>query len=142
MLFGAAIGSIFKNPVLAIFLALSSHYFLDLFPHIEYPIENIKNKQWRRSFWDLAKAIADFCLGIILIFIFSDNRPVIYICAFFAILPDGFTFLNYIFSNKILEMQYNLHEKIHFLKHKKIPVFWRFLSQVLAVIISIIILQA
>ena len=45
LLFGAAVGSSVKNLPIAIILAFLGHYFLDLFPHIEYPIENIRKKQ-------------------------------------------------------------------------------------------------
>src|SRR3989344_8710480 len=45
MLLGAVVGYYTKNIYLAIMLALLCHYFLDLFPHIEYDIKNIKEKK-------------------------------------------------------------------------------------------------
>jgi hypothetical protein len=141
LLFGAAIGSVVKNIPLAIILAFLSHYFLDFFPHIEYDIENVEKKQWRKMLPNISKIVIDFCSGIILILIFSENYPIIYICAFFAIIPDGFTVLNNIIPNKILEFHRRLHiDKIHFFKDKKISNFWRITSQVIAVIISIALL--
>jgi len=141
LLFGAAIGSSVKNIFLALILAFLAHYFLDLFPHIEYNIENIKEKQWRKALPAFVRVFIDFCLGILLIFIFSNNQPIIYVCAFLSILPDVFSFLYIIWPNKILEANYKFHTKIHFLKEKKISTFWRIFSQVLAVIISIFILR-
>jgi hypothetical protein len=140
LLFGAAIGSSINNVFLAIVLAFLGHYFLDLFPHIEYNIENIKEKQWRKALPAFLRVFIDFCLGIALIFIFSNNNPLVYVCAFFSILPDGLSFLYIIWPNKILGANYKIHTKIHFLKNKKISTFWRIFSQVLAVIISILIL--
>jgi hypothetical protein len=132
LLFGAGIGNIIQNMPMAILLAFLSHYLLDSIPHAEYNIENIKNKQWQKAFSDFLKIFFDFCISIIFIAVFSDNQPAIYICAFFAILPDGLSLL----------FRDNFHkEKIHFLKYKKIPLFWRILSQILIVIISIILLR-
>ncbi len=147
LLFGAAVGSAVNNIPLAIILAFLSHYFLDLFPHIEYGIENIEKKQWHKILPDVLKIFLDFCLGILLIWIFSDPSTcsgwgIIYICAFMAILPDGFTVLNHLVPNKILEIHNKIHHQIiHFLKGKKISKFWRIVNQVIVVAISIIILR-
>jgi hypothetical protein len=140
LLFGAAIGSSIKNIFLALILAFLGHYFLDLFPHIEYNIENIKEKQWHKALPAFLRVLADFCIGVLLIFIFSNNQPIVYFCAFLSILPDVLSFLYIIWPSKILTVNYKLHTKIHFLKDKKISYFWRIFSQVLAIIISIIIL--
>lgn len=129
LLLGALIGQKISNLFLAIILAFLSHYFLDLFPHIEYPIENITNKNWKKSLPDFLKVSLDFLAGIFLILIFSGNQPIIYVCAFFAILPDGLSLFH----------RSNFHnEKIHFLKNKKISNFWRIFSQVAAAIICLI----
>ena len=142
MLFGAWIGQKISNLFLAVILAFLSHYFLDLLPHIEYPIENIEKKQWSKAAPDILRVILDFLLGILLITLFSNNHPIIYICALFAILPDGFTILSYFFPNKILEIHNKFHhQKIHFLKDKKISKFWRITSQVTVVIVSIIMFK-
>ena len=122
MLFGAAIGSVIKNVPLAIVLAFLGHYLLDLLPHIEYDIKNKEKKQWLGIPLSIFKIVSDFLLGILLVLIFSNpsassGYTVVYICAFFAILPDGFTVLNHFFPNKILGWHRKLHtEKIHFLK--------------------------
>ena len=142
LLFGAAIASYIKNPALAVVLAFLSHYFLDFFPHIEYGIENIERKQWKTAMSQIFKVLLDFCSGVLLIFLFSNNHPIVYICAFFAILPDGLTFLGYFSKNKFSELHKKFHQKkIHFFKNKKISNFWRVSTQFLAVIISIILLK-
>lgn len=142
LLFGAAIGSAVKNIPLAIILAFLGHYFLDFFPHIEYTIENIKEKQWRKKIIPILKILLDLCFGVLLILILSKNQPIIYLCAFLSILPDGFTVLNYILPNKILSIHSTIHqEKIHFLKNKKISIFWRISSQLLFIIFSAFLLQ-
>lgn len=142
MLFGAAIGSAIKITPLAIILALTGHYFLDFFPHIEYGIEIKNKKQWREKLASILKISLDLCSGILLIFVLSKNQPIIYVCAFFAILPDGLTVLSNHVPNKILSLHNKFHfEKVHWLKNKKISVFWRVASQVLVVILSIIIFK-
>jgi hypothetical protein len=142
LLFGAAIGSIIKNVPIAVILAFLGHYLLDFIPHVEYGIENIGKKQWRKILPDISKIVIDFCSGVILILIFSKNYPIIYICAILAILPDGFTVLNNLIPNKILELHRGLHiEKIHFLKDKKISKFWRITCQIIVVIISLLLLK-
>jgi hypothetical protein len=143
LLFGAAIGSKIGYLWLALILAFLSHYFLDLFPHTEYPIENIKNNQWQKSFPDFLRVATDFGLGIFVIFLFSDNYLKTYACAFAAIIPDGLTFLEYFFHNKLFKIHNNFHlKKIHYFKNKKIANFWRFFTQIAAVIISVILLKS
>jgi len=142
LLFGAAIGAKIQYFFLAVILSFLSHYFLDLFPHTEYPIENIKNNQWQDSFPDFLRVVIDFCLGILIIYLLSDNSLKIYVCAFFAILPDGLTFLEYFWKNNCLQKHNDFHrKKIHVLKYKKISVFWRFTTQIIAVIVSVLLIR-
>ena len=140
MLLGAAIGSAVKNIPLAIALAFLSHYFLDLFPHIEYDIENITKKQWRKALPNFLRVFLDFCLGALLIFLFSKNYSSIYVCAFIAVLPDGLYFLGKILPIKIFETHNRFCEEIQIFNKAKIPIFWRFASQIIAVIVSILLL--
>ncbi|OGZ63183.1 MAG: hypothetical protein A3C58_00090 [Candidatus Staskawiczbacteria bacterium RIFCSPHIGHO2_02_FULL_34_10] len=144
MLFGAAIGASIKNLPLAIILAFLGHYFLDLFPHVEYDIENIKNKNWKKSLPDFSRVFLDFSIGIIIIFLFSKNQPIIYVCGFIALVPDGLTLISYVFPNKVSNLHDTIHtQHIHYLtKKKRFPIFWRILTQVLAVIVSIILLKS
>jgi hypothetical protein len=135
MLFGTAVGLSIKNIYIAILVAFLSHYFLDLFPHIEY---NIKSN--RRN--AIIKILTDLCLGFLLIFIFSRNQSIAHFYAFVAIIPDGLTVLGKLTPNKILTAHTYIHtQKIHFLKHKKISNFWRVATQTIVVIISIILLR-
>ena len=142
LLLGALIGSKVSNIFLAIILALLSHYLLDLFPHIEYPIENIEKKQWRKALPDILRVLLDFSISILLISLLSKNTLLVYICAFFAILPDGLSLLESTTNNNLLKKHGMFHhEKIHILKHKKFSIFWRILSQVLAVTICIFLFR-
>ncbi len=147
MMFGAALGyTVFNtthNIVLAVIAALLGHYFLDLFPHVEYSVTHIKGKVWKKSFSDFVKVFFDFLLGLLLIFIFSKNDPKIYLYAFITLIPDGLTIISSIFPNPPMELHDEFHNKrVHFLKYKKISNFWRILTQVLAVIISILLLRS
>jgi len=150
LLLGAAVASKITYAPLAIILALLSHYFLDLIPHIEYSINNISKKQWQKSAPDILRVLLDFSFGILLILIFSNppyasgvfRRPIIYMGAFVALIPDSLTIISSLFPNKILSKHDQLHtKKIHFLRYKKISTFWRILSQLLVIIISIILLK-
>ena len=137
MLFGAAIGSTVNNFYLAVILAFLGHYFLDTFPHVEY-LDSVESSIQKKSGHDVMKVLLDFLIGIFIIFLFSKNHPIIYICALIAIIPDGLTVISKLFPNKLSL----LHDKIHYLtKQKNFPKFWKITMQVLAVIISIIFLK-
>ncbi len=141
LIVGALIGQKISDPFFAVFLAFLSHYVLDFIPHVEYPIDNIRNKQWLKSFPDFLRVFLDFCLGILIISFFLNGRLIVFIAAFFAVLPDLLNILNMIFENKLLQIHSNFHEKNHFLKHKKISNFWRISSQIIVIIICIFILK-
>ena len=142
LLFGAAIGNIISNPFLAILLAFLGHYLLDFIPHIDYSIENIVKKQWSKAIPDFIKVAIDIILGLLAIFFLSKNHPIIYVCAFFGILPDGLSLLNRLVDINIFKKHAELHQgKLHFFGdkrhkpediryHKKISRFWRIFSQV------------
>ena len=141
LLFGAAVGYSVKNIPLAIIIAFLGHFFLDLFPHIEYNIESFKENQLYKKIKVVLKITADICAGLLLILIFSKNSAIIYICAIVSALPDSLTLLNWLMPNKVLGAIYIFHQKIHYLKHKKISNFWRILSQVIVTILSIFLLR-
>lgn len=141
LLTGAVIASKIHPTPLALALAFLSHYFLDAIPHSEeYSIKNIRGKRWKKSALDFLKVGADICFGILLILLFSKNQPIIYAGAFSAILADGLTLFGLIFSNELLKHNDDFHQKIHFLKHKKIPLFWKIFSQLAIIILAIFFL--
>jgi len=141
-IFGAAVGSLSNNIFLAIILAFSSHYFLDFLPHVEYTIKNIELKKWQKTMPNFLVVALDLLLGILLILFFSKNQILSYVYAFFALLPDGLSFLQFLIKNKALTDHSRFHQKkVHFLKDKKISTFWRILSQIAIILISIAILK-
>jgi hypothetical protein len=129
LLFGALIGQKIANPFLAVILAFLSHYLLDSIPHIEYA--KIDSKIRRR---DIILVATDLLTGILLIIIFAKHQPVIYICAFFAILPDLIYASSFFRINKFIKTHEKIHNGVHFLEKKKISVLWRIASQVVIVI--------
>ena len=143
MLLGAVVGYYAQNIFLAIILAILCHYFLDLFPHIEYSINHITSSNWKKSLPDFLKVFLDFTLGILLIFLFSTGQPMIYICAIIAIVPDGLTLISYVSKNTWLAKHDYLHgEIIHYLtKQKKFPLFWRIFTQVTSIVICLLLLN-
>jgi hypothetical protein len=143
ILLGAAIGYQIKNIYLAIILAFLSHYLMDLIPHIEYPINNV-GKNWKKSLPQILNVGLDLFLGLFLVCFFVGFDLKVFVCAFFAIIPDGISLIGRLLPNNFFIMHNDFHQKkIHFLRvenTKKIPHFWRIASQVLVVIISIILL--
>lgn len=152
MLFGAAIGSMVQSLPLALLLALLGHYFLDVFPHIEYlkgvehSIVNFKASSRHKNSIDMAKVAADFLLGLLLIFLAASiddgNLLPIYLCALIAIVPDGLTVVHSLFPKLGLAKHHHIHgTTIHYLtKQKTFPKAIRILTQVIAASISIAIL--
>jgi hypothetical protein len=137
MIVGGTIGSVVSNPLLAIFLALLSHYLLDIMPHIEYT--KIVGRVRRL---DIAKASIDFLVGAILVVFFTKNQPIVYVCVFFSILPDIIFLSKFLINNKVITAHEKFHDRIHFLEHEKISNFWRVSTQVLIVVISLLVLRA
>ena len=145
ILAGAAIAVKIDIPLCAFLLAFLSHYILDCVPHWEYSIGNILKKEWKKTKIDFLKGGIDFLFGILLVFALAKNQPIIYIAAFFAILPDGLTLVNLLFPNKFLTILGNFHKKTHWFKKfpfskSKIIFILGFLSQISISIFAISIL--
>jgi len=142
ILAGVAIFSNVSNPALGLFLVLLSHYFLDCFPQKEYSIENIRGKRWNKSLSDFLKVFSDIVFGFLIIFLIVDYNPFIFVAAFVAILPDGFTMLTIIFNkNKLLKKHDKMHAAINaFCNDKKIPTFWGVFSQIVVIALAIFFL--
>lgn len=145
LVIGAAIAIKIPYLPLAIALAFLSHYFLDFFPHTEYSIENLRQKQWRKIKSEIAKIIIDFIIGLMLIFLMQQltnaNLLLILAAAFFTILPDILIVLYLIFpKNIVLQKHFSLHQKTHFLKNKEFPNYWGILFQIAFVILGFVVL--
>ena len=144
------------NPFLGIILSFLSHYLLDAIPHSEYSIKNIKNRKWKKSFFDFLKIFFDLFLGILIIFIITKKIFLSLIGGFFAIFPDILTFFYILFpQNKILKYHYNFHKKVHFFNKKeqnsikfknmnfseKIYFLFKIFSQIVVFLIAVILLK-
>lgn len=152
MIFGAALGAIVKNPIMAILAALISHYCLDFIPHRDYSIKNLEEKNWKKAISDILKIILDLATGLTVIFLLARDRPVIYVSALAALIPDGLTLLKYLYPIAIFSSHDDFHQKIQFLTtnlpqqqtdvlHGKISLSWRIAIQLALIIISIIALN-
>lgn len=146
MLFGAALGVAIKTPYIAIIAAYLGHYFLDLFPHVEYfesvesAISKLKTKRQKKVF-DISKVLLDFSFGLLIIFFMQNHNFIAVICGLVALIPDGLTVIYHLFPNQLLKEHQYFHSKVvHFLKHKKISVVWRIFTQVMAAVVSMAIL--
>lgn len=141
LLVGATIATNIKFLPLALGLAFLSHYLLDSLPHWEYSIKNIQQKLWKKSLPEFLKIFLDISFGSFLVFIISKNLVLAGAGGFFAILPDGLVILGLIFPNRLLKIHSNFHQKIHFPKNKKAPLFWGIFSQFLVMLVAIYFLR-
>jgi len=128
ILAGAAVAEKIKNPLLGLFLAFMSHYFLDFLPHWEYPIEKIKKRLWKKSFFNFMAVFLDMASGFLVVFFISKNLMISVAGGFVAIIPDGLAFLHLaVPRNSLLKKHFeNCCRKIHppylYLKKSK-PLF-------------------
>jgi len=141
ILTGAVIITKVQNPILGLILAFLSHYFLDLFPQKEYSISNIKGRNWKSSLLDFLKVFSDIFLGLVAIFLITDYSCLILIAVFLSILPDGFSFLYFVFpKNRLLKKHWKLHTAINLIWDNKISPSWGVFSQVIVSLTAIIFL--
>jgi len=132
---------------LAVILIVISHYLLDLIPHTEYSINNIKKGSWKKSMPDFLRITADLAIGIFLILFIGEftETPyyILFTGAIVGILPDALTVLGVLLpKNNLLKKHGRLHRRIHFLEEKKISSFERIATQVIVVMISFAILTS
>lgn len=121
---GAALAINSKNIGIAIVLGLTSHYFLDSLPHLEYKITNIAQGNFQLAAKEFLKISLDLLIALLVIFYFIQNQTpnqIIFTLtgAFAAILPDGLVFIDFLIKNK----EKNIFTRIihnHSLIHKKI----------------------
>ena len=141
LLTGAAIASGISNPILGLSLAFLSHYFLDMLPHWEYSIKNVKSKNWIGAVPESMRIIADFSIGVLLILVMAERAPFALLGAGFGIVTDLLGFLGVVFPNKLLGYHDRLHAKTHFLRYAKIPSAIGILSQILVVAMAAYLLS-
>lgn len=142
LILGAAIAVKFQNPFFGFFFAFLSHYLIDLLPHQEYSILNIRNRKWQDAGLDVLKVTLDISFGLLLLLLLAKNYLIALTGAFFAVLPDGLSLLFFMFpENKLLKGHHNLHQGvIHSLNHKKNSLILEILSQVAVVLSAIFFL--
>lgn len=151
MVFAAAVGyrafSLTQNIWISFLLALVSHYFLDVFPHVEYlssaedTVKKVRAGGFKH-FPEIATVSLDFFLGLLFVFLLN-GQTMVYIFALLGALPDGLSVITWIRPNRALQIHHEFHgKKVHFLKHKKISNFWRVSVQVVVVVIAVLLLAA
>jgi hypothetical protein len=140
LLTGAALASKIQPTPFALLLALASHYFLDFLPHRDYDIENLKAKNWSRTGPALLRISLDLSFGLLVVLVLAKNPFLALAGGFFALLPDGVVLLNIIFPNSFFNFLGRIHRKIHFFKHKNIPLLWGILSYLAIFLLSALLL--
>ena len=129
----------FQNPILGIFLAFLSHYLLDIPPHKEYSVANIKGRRWKQSYFDFIKVFLDISSAFAVIYFLIAPSPMVYLGAFAAIIPDSLTLAHIIFpQNQLLSKHFSIHVWLNEIGEKaKIPVSLRLFSQLAAAVLAI-----
>lgn len=132
IIFGAAVGSNFQNPLIAFLASMISHYFLDSFKHWDYSFDNLKNylnllrvkaenkenANFNLAAKDFFKIAFDFSLGFLILIYFLNQDPQLFkilLSGFFGALPDGFQILHFVFPKIFLKHQ-EFHDFMHFPK--------------------------
>ncbi|HEY4964433.1 MAG TPA: hypothetical protein VIH90_07120 [Candidatus Saccharimonadales bacterium] len=109
---GALIGFSVSNPVLAIFLALISHFVLDSIPHFSVDGDN---DAWIKSKPFISMVAIDAVLCFILVMLLLYNHPLNYIlaavCAFVAAAPDLVSFNKFYANLKNKKWKPSLYTK-------------------------------
>jgi hypothetical protein len=97
---GAVIGLVVTEPVLALPLAVLSHYVCDIIPHHGTPNTYPHKSESLRSKWFEYSLYIDalLCFGLVVILAFSGLRAwlLVSICAFLAAAPDLLSINHYI----------------------------------------------
>ncbi len=83
---GALIGLVVGQPVVAVILAVLSHFVLDAIPH--YTDESIKISSDGFKRYLIVEALFCFSLVVVLVLVHPENWPLAAICAFLATSPD------------------------------------------------------
>lgn len=97
---GVVIALATHNPVLALPLALASHFVLDAVPHYGDDKWDGTDKVFRRFI--LVDAIAGFGIAILMFVLMPDQRLLIVLCAIMATIPDLMWLPNHIRQTKNL----------------------------------------
>jgi len=97
---GVVIALAVHNPVLALPLALTSHFVLDAVPHYGDDKRDGTDKAFRRFI--LIDAIAGFGIAILMFILMPDHRLLIALCAAMATVPDLMWLPNHIRQTKNL----------------------------------------
>ena len=144
LVIGAIIATKINSIPLIIFLAILSHYFLDMIPHVEYLkilADDGKKNYSENPKLAFLKVTIDAIIGILLITLIqritNTNFLMLAIGGFFGIFPDVLTIMLVLFpNNKILQKHHLFHHKVHFLEEKKYPLYLRISTQVFVVFIG------
>jgi len=142
MAMGAVIGAKFNNPWLIVVLGVIFHYVLDIIPHDEYDIEDMKAGKVNRGFLlSSFKVLIDLSVGLgVGIYIYSVSGASflnIILAMFFSLLPDLFTLVSFFYKSKFLTGLNKFHQFLHFYKYRKVPYWIRVSTQILVIIWSV-----
>lgn len=140
---GAAIGKNVNNVWLVIILSLIVHFILDSFRHGEYFDD--RKATVRKIWWKIAIDLGISFLIIYFSTIAAEIPPqtvkFIVIGAFFSLLPDATTLINYLSKGKFFKRIKKFHAWAH--RYSRFPKYsperkWTFRNAINDIIISII----
>lgn len=113
------------HPVLVSSVAFLSHFVLDAIPHWDYPIQSGSSsgrgfEKGKALIFDFGKVAGDAALGFFLTYglfmsglFYTEYSFLIFLGAFFSMVPDGLQFLYHVYKSKVLAWIQNIHMTIH-----------------------------
>lgn len=138
-LIGTIIAAKFPDPVIAIPLALASHFVADMIPHWDEAL-NRKNKGRNRLLIETAADIAlGFALSYSLIYFFFPQTNFFYALAiiFVAQLPDWLMGLYFFFKLEAFKWAYHIGK----ITNREIDKPWGILTQVFTILLLVFLAQ-
>jgi len=126
----------------AVFLIIASHFIADLIPHLDYKINNIRQKNWNKAWKEMFFVSIDVFAAIFIVIILADNPILALIGGFIGIFPDILDLFHYMIpKSRILKAIWYFHSPIiHYFDRKKIPNIIRLLNQIIVFGIAIFLL--
>jgi len=125
VLAGSVIGLTVKEPSLAIIIAFTSHFVMDMLPHFGYPGRKGYPEALKHKLSYIVGSLTFISTLWILLFLIANNKWFPLICGFTAASPDIAGWYNYVFYEKRGVSANGLLKLLHVQFHRRIQKFER-----------------
>jgi len=154
ILVGATIGIKTKKSLLIIILGLLSHFILDIIPHWDYSLSNIRHfsttKDYNLLFIDISKILIDVIIGLLIVIFILRKKimlnknyiPYVVLGIFVSVLPDILWVLAGFVENELLDKFVTFHHHLHYKPQKEgMVTFLGLITQIVTILIAILFLN-